>query len=191
MVKLSIVISYYKTYELTDKLLKVLIPQLNEETEVILIDDGCSERRLDKYDKDIRVVHLIKNGGVSRARNIGIQISKGRYIAFIDSDDMIATDYVEDLLMLINERHEDIIIFNWLDSTTKDLNRHPGNPAVWKAIYKKEIIPLFDETLKVREDYCFQQELEKKNHSIYYYDKVLYMYNSGREGSLWWNETHK
>ena len=53
------------------------------------------------------------------------------------------------------------------------------------------LIPLFDETLRVREDYFFQKELEKNNPSIYYYDRVLYMYNSGREGSLWWNETHK
>ena len=191
MVKLSIIISYYKTYELTEQLLNVLIPQLNNEVEVIVVDDGCNEKRLDKYARDVNMIHLKENGGVSKVRNTGIKESNGRYVAFIDSDDMITTDYVEELISQIDERQESVIIFNWLDSTNGEINKHPQNPAVWKAIYKKSIIPLFDETLRVREDYFFQKELERRQPSIYYYDKVLYMYNSNREGSLWWNETHK
>ena len=44
MVKLSITIAYYKTYDLTVKLLDTLIPQLNDEVEVFLVDDGCNEK---------------------------------------------------------------------------------------------------------------------------------------------------
>ena len=192
MVKLSIVIPYYETFELTTRLLNNLILQLNEETELLIIDDGCNEIRFDEFTgfNNIKVIHQ-ENGGVSVARNKGIEISKGKYIAFIDSDDMVMPDYIEKLLNLINTREEDVILFNWLDITTNQVIVHPENPAVWKAIYKKEIIPRFDETLRVREDYFFQQELESKNPTKYYYDRVLYIYNSEREGSLWWNETHK
>lgn len=195
MVKLSIIIPYYKTYELTKKLLDILYMQKRKEIEIILIDDGCNEKILDSYKyincyDNLKIIHQ-ENGGVSVARNKGIELAQGKYIAFIDSDDMVMPDYIEQLLNLINTRDEDIILFNWLDINTNDVVRHPSNPAVWKAIYKKEILPLFDETLRVREDYFFQQELEKKNPSKYYYDRVLYMYNSGREGSLWWNETRK
>lgn len=200
MVKLSIVIPYYETYELTKKLLISLLTQINTpEIEIILIDDGCNEIRFDnymdfingyfKYD-NVKIIHQ-ENGGVSVARNKGIELAKGKYIAFIDSDDMVMPDYIEKLLNLINTRDEDVIVFNWLDITTNQVIVHPENPAVWKAIYKKEIIPRFDETLRVREDYFFQQELESKNPTKYYYDRVLYIYNSEREGSLWWNETHK
>ena len=192
MVKLSIVIPYYKTYELTDKLLYSLTAQELKDAEIILIDDGCKEKRLNSWNlfDNIKIIHQ-ENGGVSVARNKGIKLAKGKYIAFIDSDDMVMPDYIEQLLNLINTRDEDVIVFNWLDITTNQVIVHPENPAVWKAIYKKDIIPRFDETLRVREDYFFQKELENRNTTKYYYDRVLYIYNSEREGSLWWNETHK
>ena len=190
--KLSIIIPYYETYDSTRQLIKNLMAQANDFVEVILVDDGCQEHRFNIFDgiNGINVIHQ-ENGGVSKARNTGIKRAKGKYIAFIDSDDIVTMDYVEQLLKVIKEHDEDVIIFNWLDLTNNEINIHPHNCAVWKAIYKKEILPRFDETLRVREDYFFQKELEKKNPSIYYYDRVLYMYNSGREGSLWWNETHK
>ena len=190
MVKLSIIIPYYKTYELTKKLLDILYMQKRKEIEIILIDDGCNEKILDSYKyincyDNLKIIHQ-ENMGVSVARNKGIELAKGKYIAFIDSDDMVMPDYIEQLLNLINTRDEDIIYFNWLDINTNDLVRHPSNPAVWKSIYKKEILPRFDETLKAREDYFFNEELDKSNHTKYYYDRVLYIYNSGRKDSLTW-----
>ena len=97
---------------------------------------------------------------------------------------MIMADYIETLLELIETREEDIIIFNWIDKNTNDLIRKPNNPAVWKAIYKKDIIPRFEECYKTKEDYFFLDELDKKRPSKYYYDRVLYIYNSGREDGL-------
>ena len=104
---------------------------------------------------------------------------------------MITMDYVDRLLDLIDNHNEDVMIFNWLDITNNTISIRPYNCAVWKAIYNKNILPRFDENIRVREDYYFQKELEQRNPSIYYCDRVLYLYNSGREGSLWWNETHK
>lgn len=189
MVKLSIVIPYYKTYELTVKLLERLIPQLTNEIEVYLIDNGCNETRLDKF-KEINVIHNDKNYGVSYSRNIGIKKAKGKYIAFIDSDDIIATDYVECLLKLIDTRNEDIIFFNWKDINNGDIVRRPQNPAIWKAIYKKEIVPLFKEDIYYNEDVFFQEDIQKQDLTEYYFDKVLYGYNSNRIGSQMWNRDH-
>ncbi len=189
VIKLSIIIPYFKTYELTYKLLKNIELQCNGYVEIILIDDGCNEKRFDKeFGKWVKIIHQ-ENGGVSVARNTGIKEAKGKYIAFIDSDDMVMSDYIEQLLNFIDTRNEDVLIFNWLDITTNQVIIHPENPAVWKGIYKKELVPLFDESLRCREDYFFQQELETKNPTKYYLDRVLYIYNSNREGSLWWNET--
>ena len=188
MVKLSIIIPYYDTYELTEKLLKELYVQSNKEVEIILVDDGCDEKKLDtfKYLYCLNNLHIIhkKNGGVSSARNKGLDMVKGEYVAFIDSDDMIMPYYVESLLELIKTHNEDIIYFNWLDKTSNDVIRYPKNPAVWKAIYKREILPRFEECYKAKEDYFFLHELGKTNHSEYYYDRVLYIYNSCRENSL-------
>lgn len=192
MVELSIIIPYYETYELTEKLIKELSIQQTMKTEIILIDDGCNEKRFDNlkyllYFHNLKIIYQ-ENGGVSKARNTGLEVAQGKYIAFIDSDDMIMPNYIDTLLELINTRDEDIIYFNWLDINTNSLIRHPENPSVWKAIYKKEILPRFDETLKAREDYFFNEELDKGNHTKYYYDKVLYIYNSGRENSLTWKD---
>ena len=186
MVKLSIIIPYYDTYKLTDDLIRNLITQIQDDTEVILIDDGCNEHRFDIYDecyKTIKVVHK-PNGGVSSARNKGLDMAKGEYVAFIDSDDMIMPYYIESLLELLKTHNEDIIYFNWLDKTSNDVIRYPKNPAVWKAIYKREILPRFEECYKAKEDYFFLHELDKVSHSEYYYDRVLYIYNSCRENSL-------
>lgn len=193
--KLSIIIPYYNTYDLTRKLLIELVAQINNpNVEVILVDDGCGEKRFDEYlswlrtmgfsyDSFIKIIHK-ENGGVSSARNKGLDIANGKYIAFIDSDDMIMPNYIESLLKLIDERNEDIIYFNWLDINTNDVVRHPDNPAVWKAIYKREILPRFGECYKTKEDYFFQEELKKEKHTEHYHDRVLYIYNSGREDSL-------
>lgn len=189
MVKLSIVIPYFKTYELTNKLLYSLVAQDSKEIEIILIDDGCNELRFDEWTgfENIKIIHQ-ENKGVSSARNKGIELAQGEYIAFIDSDDMVMPNYVDTLLKLISTQSEDIIYFNWLDINTNDVIRHPQNPAVWKAIYKKNILPRFDENMKAREDFYFQQEINNKEHTSYYYDKVLYIYNSGRENSLSWKD---
>lgn len=200
--KLSIIIPYYETYDLTQNLLIQLVLQLrNSDVEIILIDDGCYELRLDSliekfknygfvYANFVKIIHK-ENGGVSSARNLGLELARGKYIAFIDSDDMVMPSYIEDLIKIINERDEDIIYYNWLDINTNEVIRHPSNPAVWKAIYKKDVLPKFDETLKTREDYFFNQELDSKNLSKYYYDKVLYFYNSNRENSLSWKDANK
>lgn len=193
-VLLSIIIPYYETFDLTMKLLKELSLQRNgnEKIEIIVIDDYC-KNEFSSYEVAsndilrngmIMVINHEKNYGVSKSRNDGLNIAKGKYIAFCDADDMVMPNYIDTLLNLIENREEDIIYFNWLDINTNEVVIRPSNPAVWKAIYKKEILPQFDETLRAKEDYFFNEELEKANHSKYYYDKVLYIYNSGREDGL-------
>ena len=187
MVKMSVIIPYWKTYELTEKLLKELYIQKTDEIEIFIIDDGCNEERLDIFeDENVHIIHLEENKGVSYARNIGLDKATGKYIAFIDSDDMITMDYVERLLKAIDEHNEDIIYFNWADFNENAIIRNPQNFAVWKAIYKSDIVPRFDESKRFNEDVFFQEELDKKQLTKYYMDRVLYIYNSNREGSQMW-----
>lgn len=190
-IKLSIVIPYYKTYELTYKLLMELSIQKTDEVEIFLIDNGCNEVGLDLFTETANIIHLRNDMGVSFARNYGIKLATGKYIAFIDSDDQITMDYIEQLLNLIDTRNEDVIYFNWADFNENTITRHPENYAVWKAIYKKDFVPLFNEEYRQKEDVPFQEEIRRKKHTEYYFDRVLYIYNSNRIGSLWWQTTHK
>lgn len=184
MVKLSIVIPYYETYELTVKILEKLIEQMNDEIEVFLIDDGCNEKRLDKFNKKINIIHSKENVGGAASINVGIKKAVGKYIAIIDSDDMISDNYIEVLLKTINEHDEDLIFFDWQDIYNGVIVHHPHNYAPWKAIYKKSIMPMFKEDVRYSYDVPFQEDLEKNEHTKYYIDEVLYFYNSHREGNL-------
>lgn len=188
MVKLSITIPYYKTYELTEKLLDVLIPQLTDEVEVFLVDDGCNESRLDKYSEKINIVHLLENKGNSFALNTGIKKSTGKYIAIIDSDDMITEDYVQELLKAIDNTNDELIILDWKDMHTGDIIQRPSNYAPWRSLYRKDIMILFDENIRHSSDVPFREALDEDNKSKYYIDKVLYIYNSNRVGSLTWEK---
>lgn len=184
--KLSIIIAYYKTYDLTLKLLKELSIQKTNEIEVILVDDGCYEKRFDVF-KKFKIIHLEKNVGCSSAWNKGIENATGEYIGFIDSDDQITMDYVDVLLEALKEHNEDIIYFNWADFNNNNIVRHPQNYALWKAIYKKDIFPRFIDGMNYHNDVPVQDKLRSEKHTEYYIDRVLYIYNSNRVGSITWN----
>lgn len=183
---ISVVIPYYKTYEETTKLLDILVPQLKE-SEIILVDDGCYEERLDKY--DINVIHLEENKGISYARNVGIKEAKGEYIVFVDSDDLVANDYIETLLDKIKTSEFDYCYFSWkaLNSNLRVIiNDEPPawNWAVWNAIYKKDYVELYDDNVRIYEDVPWQQKMRAKNGKKEIINKILYYYNDGRPGSL-------
>ena len=186
--KLSIIIPYYETYDLLIELLEVLVPQLNDKVEVFLVDDGCHEERLDKYKDKINVIHLEKNGGMSVALNTGIKKAKGKYIGFMDSDDLITEDYVKELLEAIDNHDVDLIYLGWKDMHTGEVVVRPDNYAQWRSIYKREIVPLFDESIRISADVPFQDKIEEIPRTRYYIGKVLYIYNSDRVGSLTWQK---
>lgn len=201
MVKLSIIIPYYETYDLTMKLLRELAIQKTDEVEIIVIDDYC-RHEISKTEaegineiflhKPIIVQNHEKNMGVAKSRNEGIELAKGKYIAFIDCDDMITMDYIDTLLNAINIYDTDVINFNWYDMSEHKEYKKPHNPAPWKAIYKKETMPRFSEEYEYgHEDVPFQGEIESGKYTITYLDKILYFYNSNREGSLYWKKKHR
>lgn len=189
MTKLSIIIPYFKTYDETKRLMDILIPQLTEETEVFLIDDGCNEERLDQYKEKINIIHLEENKGISYARNIGIKKATGEYLTFVDSDDYISDDYVKSIIDKINSCDFDYCYFSWKFVNQGDTIKIKDNPptwnlAVWNAVYKTDYVELFDEDIRFMEDVPWQIEMRKKNGKKEIINKVLYYYNDGRPGSL-------
>lgn len=185
MIKLSIIIPYYQTYDFTYKLLRELSIQVTDEVEVILIDDGCNETRLDQFEF-VKITHLDKNYGASHAWNVGLDQAQGKYIGFIDSDDMITMNYIEELLDAIDKEYADEILFNFIDYNRNYVYIEPKCRAIWKAIYKREIVPRFDESYKCNTDAPFRKQLYTTPHTKYYLNKTLYMYRSVREGSITW-----
>lgn len=192
--KLSIIIPYFETFKLTFELMRQLLVQITDDIEILLIDDGCNENRFDVFSECndyVKVIHKT-NEGVAKTRNMGIELAEGKYIAFIDCDDKVAENYIETLLDAIDKYDTDVINFNWYDMTEHCEYRKPHNPAPWKQIYKKETMPRFSEEYEYgHEDVPFQEEIDSGKYTITYLDKLLYFYNSNREGSLNWKKTHR
>ena len=108
--KLSIIIPAFNAEPYITELLDVLMPQITKEVEVIVIDDGSKEPFKTKH-KGVKSFRKL-NGGAASARNMGLEKAKGEYIAFIDADDMVSTDYVEQILKKTEEGF-DVCEFSW------------------------------------------------------------------------------
>ena len=101
--KISIIVPVYKVEEELERCVQSLVNQTYKNIEIILVDDGSPDRcplLCDEYaqkDSRVRVIHK-KNGGLSDARNVGLQATTGEYVLYIDSDDYIDLDSCERFL---------------------------------------------------------------------------------------------
>lgn len=124
---ISIVIPVYKVEKYIHRCIDSVLNQTYKNLEIILVDDGspdncgiiCDEYS-QKYER-IKVIHK-KNGGLSDARNVGLNTISGEYIGFIDSDDWIENGYIEKLYRLINKYNADISVCNFIKTSCKDKN---------------------------------------------------------------------
>ena len=100
MAVISVIVPVYKVEKFLDRCINSIIQQTFTNLEIILVDDGSPDRSgeiCDEWkmkDKRIRVIHK-ENGGLSDARNKGLDVATGDYVAFIDSDDFVAENYLE------------------------------------------------------------------------------------------------
>lgn len=174
---LSIIIPTYNRNEYIVKLLDNLHSQMQNNVEVIVVDDH-SDIPLEK--SWFKYIYLDNNsGGASIPRNVGLDRAKGKYIAFIDSDDSVSDDYIETILNKTKEEWDYCFISWKTSSNTIIIKDNPPNwnCCVWNCIYKKEIIgnERFNPNLRIAEDYDFNIRVRKgKKANI---EKVLYYYN--------------
>lgn len=206
---LSIIVPVYKSEKYLDKCVSSIIKQSFTDWELILVDDGSPDdcpQMCDNYSKqDNRIVVLhIQNGGQSRARNKGLEIAKGSFVTFVDSDDDIAPNtYKGNIEFLINNPNIDFVQFpqnriDWGNNFPKTTNVYYRGKkelflnnyqdlqidnAVWNKIYKKDSIGhiRFREG-HVHEDKLFILELIKRVNVVYISDIGGYNYYK-REGS--------
>ncbi len=105
---ISVIIPVYNVSDYLDRCLKSVVEQTYINLEIILVDDGSTDGGSEKcdcwagIDSRIKVIHK-SNGGLSDARNCGLNICNGEYVAFIDSDDCVLIRYVENLYKAIEK----------------------------------------------------------------------------------------
>lgn len=211
----SIVVPIYNVEKYLAKCIDSILSQTYRNVELILVDDGSidlSGRICDDYaKKDVRVkVYHKKNGGVSSARNFGIGVAQGEYIAFVDSDDWVGKDYLENFQLgkiksdfYISGALYDIdgavysekkysrqyvvgvngIAKAFFSQNLKD-NGYPWGKLFCLSVIRENNI-WFDENLTINEDHIFIFEYFSHVHTLYVTDTADYHYlvvdNSGRK----------
>lgn len=209
MSKISVIVPIYNTAEYLGECIDSILMQTHQNLEVILIDDGSTDdsgKIADQYaEKDLRViVRHTENGGVSNARNRGIDISTGEYIAFVDSDDALDVRYFETLLMNAKKADADIsfcishIIGSPMTANMQDNLRFEwgGREALQHLLqadlfscavnkmYQAELLKniRFSPNIAINEDLLLNYKLFAIANSVVFENKKLYSYRH-REGS--------
>lgn len=131
MPKISVIVPVYNAEKYLNECVDSILAQTLQDIEVILVDDGSTDNSpaiCDEYaEKDSRVVVIHKeNGGVSAARNAGLDVVKGEYVAFVDSDDYIDTEMYEKMFEQITEYNCDVVMCDCIKeyATGRELYTH-------------------------------------------------------------------
>lgn len=164
--KISVIVPIYNVEKLLARCLDSIINQTFNNLEIILINDGSSDKSGEicdlyaKKDSRIIVIHK-KNGGQSSARNAGINVASGNFLAFVDSDDWIVKDMYEYLLKIMKETGSDISNLDYI--YVQDKVDEINSEIVCKVFESKEILREYLHEGTVRGSYSFCRNLYKKH----------------------------
>lgn len=165
---ISVIVPVYNVEKYLDRCIRSIVKQTYSNLDIILVDDGSTDKcsvMCDAWaekDSRIRVIHK-KNGGLSDARNKGMDIAIGKFISFVDSDDWIAMDMYKKLVETIQRDKSDIAACSvkmiWEDETPEKMLTQKINclldkqeaqlellrekkikQPVWYKIYRKDVI---------------------------------------------------
>ncbi len=208
---ISIVVPVYKSEKTLGKCLESLMAQTFSDIEVICVIDGSPDRCgeiCDEYAKKDERIRAIKreNGGVSSARNRGIDEAKGEYLMFVDSDDTVEPDYCKKMWQAHLETKADLVLcgfHHWY--VGRDVLKVPSNPGIyetdsyqadflklyqegflnmpWNKLFKKEMAGRFDTSLSLGEDLLFNMDYLEQCKKIAVIDDALIHYIQEEKGN--------
>lgn len=204
--KISVIIPIYKVEKYLNRCVDSVVKQSYQNLEIILVDDGspdlcpkmCDEWA--KKDNRIKVIHK-ENGGLSDARNIGMQIMTGEYVFFVDSDDWIHRDTLKTLKNFQEKYDADIVECKafpiceeiedvQIEGTSIEINRfdtkdamsalvieNPLKQTVWNKLYKKSTVDgIHFEIGKYHEDEFWTYQVFDRAKTFLFVDVQLYYY---------------
>ena len=206
---ISIIVPVYRVEKYLRTCAESILNQTYSNFELILADDGsddassqiCDEIR--EEDKRVKVIHK-KNGGLSDARNAGINIAEGKYLSFIDSDDIVHPEFLQTLLSIIQERDCDIAVCDILKFDNSDAvqmfdpitdisvdikkpiecfyNTNAYYDAAWNKLYKRAIFGNIRYPYrKIHEDVYTTYKVFMNAKRIGVTDAKLYLYRQRNE----------
>lgn len=222
---ISVIIPIYNVEKYVDRCIESVVNQIYKNLEIILVDDGSPDscpQICDKWaEKDERIIVIHKqNGGVSTARNAGLDIAKGDYIGFVDGDDYLEPEFYETMLNALLSNDADIVMCEAKYAKVSEWPEYlsfPGHKsaiidktdylemicrgysvifiALWNRLYKRECVEglRFDEGMIFAEDRLFNFFAAEKANGIYQLGLPLYNFveNFGSAGHTKYNSSRK
>lgn len=174
--KVSIIVPIYKVEKYLDDCISSLVNQTYDNLEIILVDDGSPDNcpaicdAWAQKDSRIKVIHK-ENGGLCDARNIGIHHATGKWLLFIDSDDIIPVNFIEALIEASSDEQHlvvsskarftiDLPLYEWKKTIPQHFGKNMvsarGGLYCWGALYSRELVSKinleFDTSLRNIED---------------------------------------
>lgn len=198
--KVTLIVPFYNSAKTLDKCLKSILSQTYKNFEAICVNDGSTDNSREivyGYSLEDQRIKLIdkKHGGVSSARNVGLDNATGDYIQFVDSDDWIEPHMVETMLETSIRENADIVVCNYTHPSIKNylgsrvLNISNHNELIqyyqttfavvvpWNKLYRKEVIKTrFDEEVHFCEDDLFGLANMFNAKKVVGIDDILYHY---------------
>lgn len=199
----SIIVPVYGVEAYLSECVDSLLAQVYQNIEILLIDDGSPDNCpaiCDAYaaqDSRVHVIHK-KNGGAASARNVGLDVAHGEYICFVDSDDLVCSDYIEKLYTTLSATEADIAVCGFTqmsrdgEETCFDIEkagvynrndyivqflRNWTCALLWNKIFKKNVIgPLRMEEGHRIDDEFFTYQIVLNCNTITVFDLPLYRY---------------
>lgn len=212
-ISISIIVPVYNGEKHIEKCIKNVLNQSYENFELLVINDGSKDNtgaileKLKKVDERIKVINK-KNTGVSDTRNIGIKMATGDYIMFLDSDDCLKENALNEIILKLNNNNSEIMIFGFevkgsnnrlndtnvlkrlennynkrdiIESILKTKNNIFG--YIWRAIYSRNYLLEnsieFVKGIKISEDYMFLLKSVKLANYIVIDSNEYYVYELG------------
>lgn len=202
---ISVIVPAYNVELYIQECLISILTQTHQAIEVIVIDDGSSDRtgkiceRIALDDQRVKVIHQ-KNHGISVARNRGIELASAQYLAFVDGDDKIAPRFIEYLFRCLSDTKSDIAVcgytevypdhqINILPPTTTISGEDAAvqlftkqenlDIVVWNKLYKKDIFIKHDILFpqgKIHEDNLTTYKTYLAAQQVAFLDEPLYYY---------------
>ena len=199
--KISVIIPAYNAETYLEPCVRSALQQTYQNLEILLIDDGSTDstweicRRLAAADSRIKPIHK-QNGGVSSARNAGIEAASGAMLLFVDGDDELKENGLEALIEAQQRTGADIVaawydmgapipypeagdvVWKGTEALQKSLEDHPLTYSAWAKLYTREIIgdTRFQEGIRVNEDSLFVFRLLCKQPCFAGIKDVVYFY---------------
>ena len=203
MCKFSIIVPVYNVENELSKCIDSILGQSVEDFELILVDDGSTDRSREicddygKKDRRIKVIHK-SNRGVSSARNSGLDIANGEYIVFVDSDDYVTEDYLEKLynpnvgMVLEGIKHikvdrENYIILNNKSSGIFKINEEIINEIIESKYINTVYSKMYHNNIIQKKNIRFREYMIMSEDTMFIIDYMKYIDNIEVKNDLIYN----